>query len=117
MSTHGDDSTVHHIRDGRFVCTAPAGAPCRVYPACACEHWSEELHGDTPEPGHEPISQEECWATPWLDAVELWMNYQPADGLMGYTFPDGPVTISWEDDYLGWAYADDTQPTPTEEDA
>lgn len=114
----GDDPTVHFIRDGRFVCVAEPTAPCRNYPGCECEAWSAELHGDPPAEGHEDRPQDECWIQPWMEATDLRDTYS-ADELLidDDEFPDGPVAVEWQFDYLTWEYADDTEPqTDRDED-
>lgn len=114
MSALGDDPQVHFIRDGRFVCVAEATADCHNYPACECDQWDMELHGhlpgSTPEPGHENVPHDECWIVPWVEASSLADSYEDGDGYSDDQFPDGPVTTSWECDYVLWSYADDTQP-------
>lgn len=112
----GDDPTVHRIVDGRFVCTAPATADCRNYPACECYGWDVDVHGhdgSTPQPGHENVPHDECWAIAWMHATDL-ADCHVGDGLgvvdlTDDEFPDGPVRIIWDGDYLTWDYADDTR--------
>lgn len=106
---------VHHIKDGRFVCTAAPEARCRNYPDCDCETWTLDLHGEKPAAGHEPVPQGECWIKPWLDAVELGDTYA-GDDSHGMHFPDGPVDHEWQGDYLTWQYADATRPEWNEDD-
>lgn len=109
MSAKGNDSSVHFIRDGRFVCTAEPTAACRNYPACECEAWSAELHGDPPAEGHGDQPQDECWIAPWMDATDLCDTYSPTQALLDDDeFPDGPVSVEWNEDYLTWEYADGT---------
>jgi hypothetical protein len=112
VSAHGDDPAVHFIRDGRFVCIAEPTAKCRNYPACECEEWSAELHGTPPAEGHEDQPQNECWIGPWMSATDLVDNYAPVDGeaIDDDQFPDGPICVMWEDDYILWEYADNTTP-------
>lgn len=110
----GDDPAVHVIRGSRFVCTASAEAKCRTYPACECEDWDPDLHGDPPAAGHENVPQEHCWIKPWLDATDLTDCYGGDDLTWltdaDVTFPDGPITTEWHGDYLTWEYADDSEP-------
>jgi hypothetical protein len=113
VSALGNDSSVHFIRDGRFVCTAVPTARCRNYPDCECEAWGGELHGDSPAEGHADQPQDECWIKSWMEAVDLSESYADGDGdvfLDDSEFPDGPVSVEWEFDYLTWHYADDTNP-------
>lgn len=113
MSAHGNNSAVHFIRDGRFVCLAEPSATCRNYPGCECEAWGDDLHGDPPADGHGDQPQDECWIKPWLDAVDLSESYADGDGELfigDNEFPDGPVSVEWHFDFLTWQYADDTDP-------
>ena len=112
MSAHGNDPSVHFIRDGRFVCVAEPTAKCRNYPGCECESWGESLHGDPPTEGHGDQPQDECWIKPWLDAVDLSESYGVGFLFLNNSeFPDGPVAVEWFCDHLTWRYADDTDPT------
>jgi hypothetical protein len=98
----------HFIRDGRFVCTAEPSAPCRNYPGCECEEWSEELHGEVPVEGHADKQQEECWMEPWLHAVPLCDTYATEGSVLDdEEFPDGPVLVDWQHDWLVWEYANE----------
>jgi hypothetical protein len=116
MAAHGDDSSIHRIQGGSFVCTAAPASACRNYPSCECEGWNESLHGDPPAPGHEDQPHAECWIAPWMAAVELGESYGPGElSVDNSEFPDGPVAIDWEGDYLTWHYADGTTPTTPEE--
>lgn len=97
----------HFIRDGRFVCTATIDDPCHIYPACECEHWSEEHDQE-----HPPVAHDECWQVPWIEASYLRDTYSTNGvSLDDDEFPDGPVDATWEGDCLMWKYADDTDPT------
>lgn len=122
VSTHGNDAGVHFIEAGRFVCKADASAPCRNYPACTCEDWEEARHfghgkGETPEPGHEAVPQDECWMDPWLNNSMLHDSYSADDLYIDDDeFPNGPVETTWEGDYLLWEYADDTRPVVSTDD-
>jgi hypothetical protein len=110
--THGDDPTVHRIRQGRFVCTADKAAPCHNYPACECEIWDSETHFDNAEPGHEVRGHDECWFVPWMQALGLSDSYALQQTFCDDDdFPDGPVTFDFDFDCLLWEYADThTQP-------
>lgn len=110
MTTHGNDPAVHFIRDGRFVCTAEPTAKCRNYPGCGCEEWSGPSHGDRPAPGHEDAPQSECWLDPWLTSYPLCDAYAEGCVLDDSDFPDGPVTVEWDSDFVTWTYADGTDP-------
>ena len=126
MTAHGDNPTVHvMVLRGdlpHFVCNAATDAPCRIYPGCECEAWSEE-HGDprrgiAPTPGHEPVQQETCWIEPWINA-DVVENYDEETGVLYSQFADdeedsaiqswraGPVSTTWEGDYMLWRYADE----------
>jgi hypothetical protein len=105
---------LHFIRNGQFVCDAPADAACRNYPDCECEYWNE-AHDQQ----HPPVPQAECWMVPWIAATELGDSYADSDqeyaGRDGTWFPDGPATADWDSDaeYVLWKYADDTKPHAT----
>lgn len=131
-------TAVHFIRDGVFVCLAEPTDSCRNYPACDCEHWSRELHGqqrgdfigraptghalyaneDIPvTPGHETVPQDDCWIGTWINADALHDSYfgpinhkDVYNEAYGMTFPDGPVEHDWQGDYMQWHYADSTVP-------
>lgn len=112
----GNDSAVHFIRDGRFVCTAEPTAKCRNYPSCECEAWSVELHGNPPAEGHEDQPQGECWVNPWLSATDLRDSYEPEElWLDDDEFPNGPIDIEWDGDCVLWKYADETRPSKNED--
>lgn len=125
MSAEKDVTHHHFIRGGRFVCTAPDDAPCRVYPDCECEAWTLELHGQKfgqlighkngrplyadrdipPAEGHQPVPQPECWLKPWIEATDLCDTFEDADALRSDDeFPDGPIVHQWNGDYVTWAY-------------
>lgn len=119
MGAHGNNSSVHFIRDGSFVCTADPSAKCRNYPACECEESGGTAHEDPVADGHQDVPQSECWVQSWMDAVDLSDSY--ADGgtelcIGNDEFPDGPVEIEWHMDFLTWQYADDTNPRRTSEE-
>lgn len=117
QTAKGDNPVVHVIRDGRFACLADADASCRNYPACDCEGWDPELHGDPPAPGHEDVPQDECWIAPWMGATDLRDTYGDAELYIDDDdFPDGPVIFEWHGDYITWEYADDTVPAVGGED-
>ncbi len=100
---------LHHIIDGVAVCTAPVDAACRVYPACDCEHFTPDLHGDTPAPGHERVPQTTCLLLDWVNGPgDLALSYAADDlvGMTGTIWPDGAIDTTWEDDYLTWDYAE-----------
>lgn len=128
MSARNDDPTLHRIeverdQDGevesvRFVCDGDDAAPCHHWPDCGCETWSE-AHGDRakgipPALGHEDVPQRECWMSPWfndttdspLDFAELydgWEDYEAAGDLAWLV--SGPVSCTFEGDYMTWEYA------------
>ena len=106
MAAKGDDPAVHFIRDGRFVCTAPPTAPCRNYPACSCETWDPDLHGEVVAPGHEDVPQDECWMAPWLTSTDLCDQFEQDIMRPDEEFPDGAITVEFEWDECTWAYAD-----------
>lgn len=130
--------SIHSIVDGRFVCTADATAKCHTYPACECESWTREVHGQEfgevigfsngrtlyaavpidPMPGHETVQHDECWLQGWMEAGPLWESYEPED--VAYDdgdFPDGPIDYTWHGDYLTWKYDGPMRPQFAQEDA
>jgi hypothetical protein len=109
--THGNDPSVHRIRQGQFVCTADETALCHNYPACECEIWDSETHFENAELGHESKQHDECWFVPWMRAVDLCDSYAPQNVWDEDEFPDGPVSFDFDFDSLQWEYADNhTQP-------
>ena len=120
MTAYGDDSALHFIRDGAFVCTAPLEAPCRTYPTCDCETWNCSDPADF-EPGEHACMAtqrpgQECWMSPWInDGAVLGDSYGDDEhyGCPTEWFPDGPVTVEW-DDGCSWTYADATTPRDPE---
>lgn len=117
MSAYGDNPEFHRIVDERFVCSAPADAPCRTFPTCECESWcccgiTGESHDDgdhccmsTVKPG------QGCWIEPWVNASGLEDCYA-SDPLSVWVYdsdgetswPDGAVTCDWEGDFVAWEY-------------
>lgn len=105
VEAHGDDPRIHFIRDGRFVCEAAPTARCRNYPGCECEGWDPDLHGPIPAEGHEDVPHDECWIAPWMGATDLRDSFITEEVMLDDDeFPDGPVVVIWQYDYLTWEY-------------
>lgn len=127
MSAYGDNPDLHRLVDESFVCTAPADAPCRTSPTCDCENWcgcdgspedAADNHGtdhccmQTTAPG------QGCWIELWVNGSDLEGGYSGSHELADLWFngdgeliwPDGPVTVDWEDEYCTWKYADYARP-------
>lgn len=66
--------------DISFVCTAPEDAPCRTYPDCSCEAFTE----DEGNPGHDDyghpyITGQPCWVGEWFSAFDKSVVYVGPD--------------------------------------
>lgn len=88
---------------GRMVCEAPVGAPCRMH-CDVCEEYLEDDH-DT----HELHDMGYCIKVDgWFDdGVE--QCYDGPDRGSLERLHSGPVTITWNGDWMVWEY--DTEPT------
>lgn len=115
-----DPGELGSVASVRFVCDGGPDAPCHHFPACDCEEWwsnhyvtnenGEVVEPRRPMPGHEDVQQESCWIDPWFNAT----TGSPLDWIELYDGPDeigfddlysGPVSVSFEGDYMTWEYA------------
>jgi hypothetical protein len=69
-------------------------------------------------PGHEDTPQEHCWIDPWFnETTTTWSDFTDLyDGDLDIDNPDvygeradwlvsGPVSVTFEGDYMTWEYA------------
>lgn len=131
MSARNDNPAIHRIavernEDGeveyaRFVCDGNDDSACHHWPDCGCETWGEGHHydaDDKPLPGHEDVQQSHCWMEPWFnDTTTTWSDLTDLyDGPLATDDPEvygenadwfvsGPVSCTFEGDYMTWEYA------------
>lgn len=113
----------------RFVCDGDDSAPCHHWPDCGCESWGPWHYVEvqdqtipyvdrTPLPSHENVPQPYCWIDPWFnETTSDWSDFtdlydgplsiddsevygEAADWLVS-----GPVSVTFEGDYMTWEYA------------
>ncbi|MFJ4026047.1 hypothetical protein ACIPWF_00675 [Paenarthrobacter sp. NPDC089989] len=97
---------LHGNRDApalKFECRGDSTSECHQYPNnCGCESWPC---------GHPYVSHAKCWMQDWFDGDSA--SYEGEDG--DYMTPGGlpkdvtragPITTSWEEEYVAWEWTE-----------
>lgn len=86
----------------KFECRGNRTAECHQYPeSCGCESFPC---------GHPYISHEQCWMQDWFDSNCVSYAGEDNDDMQEGCLPrdvtrSGPITTSWEDEYVEWEWA------------
>lgn len=95
---------IHGNRDAptlKFECRGNASSECHQYPDnCGCESFPC---------GHPYVAHAECWMQAWFDGDCASYEGEDGDhmeqgGLPRDVTKAGPISTSWEDDYVAWEW-------------
>ncbi|RRQ26373.1 hypothetical protein DK926_18755 [Rhodococcus sp. Eu-32] len=102
----------HHVRITEsgieFFCTGDRISRCHQYPDCDCEAWDNDHEA---EYGHPFVAHDECWMQAWFDNDCVCPSHDCLDEHEGEYKPGmwGPVTASFNEDYVEWEFIDPTR--------
>ncbi len=95
-----------------FTCSGDKTSPCHQYPACGCEVWALDIHGDAAAAGHEDTPHARCWLAAWFDSGCAVYQGDDADEGTDDGVPvidrEGLIATGFEDEYLTWEWAVDS---------
>jgi len=112
-----DDWT--YLESVECACTAPEDAPCRTYPDCGCEEFTD----DADNPGHDNyghpyVSGRHCWVVQWFAAEDLGLAtaYEGVDATdatdvgVPLVARHGHIDVGWDYDHPTWWWYGEPKP-------